>query len=235
METSTNAQPETPGEVDENPEADENPEDLRPDEWGVPVDAEVQCTDGICGHSTYVILNPVTDEVTHIVVEREGFPFTDRLVPMGMVEHSTSKQVELRCSSDELAEMESFTETEFVRPANVSSLPLLMWPYAAAEEALMPLEHERIPAGELAVRKSARIRATDGEVGRVDEFLVDPEDGQITHLVMREGHLWGSKEIAIPVSAIAQIKEDMVYLKLDKAEIEALPKLPIRRRPAASD
>jgi sporulation protein YlmC with PRC-barrel domain len=211
------------------------PDEPDEDEWEVPVNAEVECSDGVCGHSTYVILNPVTDEVTHVVVEREAYPFSDRLVPMGMVEESTSKRVVLRCSSDELGEMESFTETEFVRPEGVESLPLLMWPYAAAEEAMMPLEHERIPAGELAVRRSARVRATDGEVGRVDEFLVDPDDGQITHLVMREGHLWGAKEIAIPVSAIAQIKEDMVYLKLDRAGIEALPELQIRRRPAASN
>jgi sporulation protein YlmC with PRC-barrel domain len=216
-------------------ESNVQPDEPDEDEWEVPVNAEVECSDGVCGHSTYVILNPVTDEVTHIVVERENYPFSDRLVPMGIVEHSTSKRVVLRCSSAELAEMETFTETEFVRPSNVSSLPLLMWPYAAAEEALMPLQHERIPAGELAVRRSARVRATDGEVGRVDEFLVDPDDGQITHLVMREGHLWGTKEIAIPVSAIAQVKEDMVYLKLDKAGIEALPEVPTRRRAGSVD
>jgi uncharacterized protein YrrD len=218
METPSTVQPEKPEE-----------------EWEVPVDAEVECTDGVCGHSTYIILNPVTDEVTHIVVDREGFPFTDRLVPMGMVESSTSKRVVLRCSNAELADMESFTETEFVRPSKAESLPLLMWPYAAAEAAMMPLEHERLPAGELAVRRGARVRATDGEVGRVDEFLIDPDDGQITHLVMREGHLWGTKEIAIPVSAIAHIREDLVFLKLDKAGVEALPEISIRRRPAASD
>jgi hypothetical protein len=217
METPTNAQPELSSE----------------DEWDVPVDAEVRCSDGTCGHSTYVILNPVTDEVTHVVVEHEAFPFTDHLVPMSMVEHSTSKQIVLRCSSAELAKMESFTETEFVRPAKEGPLPVLMWPYAAAEAALMPLEHERIPAGELAVRRGARVRAIDHEVGRVDEFLVDPEDGQITHLVMREGHLWGTKEIAIPISAIAHFREDTVFLNLDKAGVEALPEIPIRRRSAA--
>jgi sporulation protein YlmC with PRC-barrel domain len=63
-------------------------------------------------------------------------------------------------------------------------------------------------------------------VGRVDEFLVDPENEHITHLVMREGHLWEQKEVTIPVSAIARVEEDAVYLKLDKASIEALPAVP---------
>jgi hypothetical protein len=49
---------------------------------------------------------------------------------------------------------------------------------------------------------------------------------------MREGHLWGAKEIAIPVSDIVRIDEDAVYLRLDKADIEALPRIPTRKRRA---
>ena len=61
--------------------------------------------------------------------------------------------------------------------------------------------------GELAVRRGSRVRATDGDVGRVDEFLVDRETAHITHLVLREGHLWGQKDVLIPVSEIGQIDE----------------------------
>ena len=32
----------------------------------------------------------------------------------------------------------------------------------------------------------------------VDELLVDPENEHITHLVMREGHLWGQKDVVYP-------------------------------------
>lgn len=213
METPANAQMDVPNE----------------EEWDVPVDADVLCTDGICGRSTYVVLNPVTNEVTHIVVEHEAFPFSDRLVPVSMIEHTYSKQVVLRCSSTQLAEMEPFTETEFVRPAKEGALRLRMWPYAVAESAMLSLEHEHIPAGELAVRRGARVRAIDDDVGQVDEFLVDPNGRHITHLVMREGHLWGTREIAIPVSAISHIREETVFLKLRRAEVEALPTIPIRR------
>jgi sporulation protein YlmC with PRC-barrel domain len=66
-------------------------------------------------------------------------------------------------------------------------------------------------------------------VGRVDEFLVDPRNEHITHLIMREGHLWGQKDVSIPLSAIGHIEEDTVHLKLSKSEIEALPAIPIRR------
>ena len=63
----------------------------------------------------------------------------------------------------------------------------------------------------------------------MDELIVDPESDHLTHLVMREGHLWGQKDVAIPVSEIERIEEDTVYLKLSKDEIGALPAVRVRR------
>jgi hypothetical protein len=37
-------------------------------------------------------------------------------------------------------------------------------------------------------------------------FVVDPKTGHITHLVLREGHLWGQRDVAIPVNAIERIE-----------------------------
>jgi sporulation protein YlmC with PRC-barrel domain len=96
-------------------------------------------------------------------------------------------------------------------------------------EKYIPVEHEHMPAGELAVRRGTQVEAADGHVGRVDEFLVDPKDEHITHLIMREGHLWGQKDVSIPLSAIKRIGENTVYLKLSKDEVGALPAIPIRR------
>jgi sporulation protein YlmC with PRC-barrel domain len=78
--------------------------------------------------------------------------------------------------------------------------------------------------------RGARVEATDGRVGRVDEFLIDPENDHITHIVLREGHLWGQRDVSIPVSEIERVEEDAVYLKLSKRKIEALPATPVRRK-----
>ena len=32
----------------------------------------------------------------------------------------------------------------------------------------------------------------------MDEFLADPASRQITHLVLREGHLWSQKDVVVP-------------------------------------
>jgi hypothetical protein len=46
---------------------------------------------------------------------------------------------------------------------------------------------------------------------------------------MREGHLWGKKEVTIPVSAVDFADADTVYLKLDKKDVKALPAVSVKR------
>jgi sporulation protein YlmC with PRC-barrel domain len=193
----------------------------------IPANAEVLCGDRVCGRSTYVILNPITKEVTHIVIKERAYPYMERLVPVDLVMESTPIQICLRCTKDELANMERFIEYEFIGPTG--SPPYYMWPYSYPDVELLTLEHKHVPAHELAVRRGARVEATDGYVGRVDEFLVDPKNEHITHLVMRTGHLWGQKDVTIPVSQIARIGEDTVHLKLSKDSIAALPTISIHR------
>jgi hypothetical protein len=65
--------------------------------------------------------------------------------------------------------------------------------------------------------------------GQVDELLIDSNDMQVTHLVMREGHIFDRREITIPISQIDHIDEDTVYLKLDRQSVEELPITPIQR------
>jgi sporulation protein YlmC with PRC-barrel domain len=198
----------------------------------VPINADVQCADGPCGQSTYVILNPATRQVTHLVVKESTFPYTERLVSIDQVMETDPHLIRLRCTGRELAAMEAFIETEFL-PTDISEyggISAMMWPYVLAEGMVTPVEHEHIPAGELVVRRGAGVEATDGHAGRVDEFLVDPANGHITHLVLREGHLWGQKDVTIPVAQIESIEDGTVYLKLDKESIGVLPAIPIRRR-----
>jgi sporulation protein YlmC with PRC-barrel domain len=200
----------------------------------IPVNSEVKCADGPAGHSISVILNPITRKVTHIVVRQSGFPHMERLVPVEFITVSTPHEMQLRCTLEELTEMESFVDVHFVSADDPHSTyeaeEQMFWPYVHAEDDVMlPIETERIPPGELAIHRGAHVQATDGRVGTVDEFLVDLSDGHITHLVLREGHLWGQKDVTIPVSEIGCIEGDTVYLKLDKHSVGKLPSIPVKR------
>ncbi len=198
----------------------------------IPIHAKVFCVDGHpCGQTTYVVLNPVTETMTHVVVKRSIWPNDERLVPIGLVAESTLDHIRLNCSKDKLATLDSFIETEFIESEVDEYLTdpyVLAWPYHFSETRRIPLEHERIPVGELAVRRGARVEASDGHIGHVDGFLVDENSEHITHLVLREGHLWGQKDVTIPVSDIARIEEDTVHLKLDKQSIEKLLVVPAK-------
>jgi uncharacterized protein YrrD len=198
----------------------------------IPIHAKVLCADEQqpCGHTSYVVLNPVTETMTHVVVKRRVWPNDERLVPIEKVTESTLDHIRLSCSKDDLAQMDTFIETEFIESEVDQYLTdsyVLAWPYHYSEMRRIPVEHERIPIGELAVRRGARVEASDGHIGHVDGFLVDGNSEHITHLVLREGHLWGQKDVTIPVSDIASIEEDTVYLRLDKESIEKLPIVPV--------
>ena len=208
----------------------------------IPLQAQVECTDGVCGRSVYVLINPVVEKVTHLVV-REDSSNTEYIVPVDVVSETIADIIQLRCSKAELKKMEPFIKTTFVEEQVPPMYPdyggeygygmgtYYYWPYASYERTVqVPVEHQQIPPGELAVRRGTRVEATDGYVGRVDEFVVNPENSHITHLVMREGHLWGQKDVIIPLSAMGDTREDTVLLKLDKHQIESLPTFPVRRR-----
>ena len=91
--------------------------------------------------------------------------------------------------------------------------------------------YDRVPKGEVEVRRSSSVMTTDGHyVGDVDGFLVDEED-QITHFVLERGHLWGRREVTVPIGAVAKVESDTVTVNLSSDEIGALPAHKIHRWP----
>jgi len=199
-----------------------------------PIDVDVHCTDGRFGKTTCVIIDPTTDDVTHVVVRSEHMPNPEYLVPIKFIAQTTPDRIELNCSQAKVVTFDEFVEQEFIRvDAPVDQyVPggYALWPYVLPlDEKFVEFVHERVPNGETALHRGATVAAVDGPIGKVDELLIEPEDGHITHLVLREGHLWGKKDVVIPVSAIRKIKADTVFLKLGKKAIEAMPTIPIKR------
>ena len=48
----------------------------------------------------------------------------------------------------------------------------------------------------------------------------------MTHVLLQEGHLWGRKEVAIPIAAVAGTS-DGIRLKIAKQEVQDLPPVDI--------
>lgn len=192
----------------------------------IPLNAKVECIDGSAGRSSYVILDPFTDRVTHLVVMQNGLGHTERLVPVDVLEATTPDLIRLGCTRDELRAMEPFIGRYIIRRDRPRFDQGTYPPYPQVvphDKMTVEEEFKRIPRGELALHRGAHVQATNGRVGKVSEFLVDRSDHHITHLVLREGHLLNRRDVIIPVSAIDRIARDTIYLNLTKDDAEALP------------
>lgn len=197
----------------------------------IPINVDVYCQGEICGHTVAVVLNPVTDVITHIVIKEKDRPHTRRLVPIGMVQESTPHSVRLNCSVTGLHSLELFTEVEYIQSTVPHYVSAYMLPFAVSEEEVTTVTYLRIPPDELSVRRGTQVYTADGHpIGKVDEFLVNQGDGHISHLILRERDLRGGKDVTIPVSEIDRIEDDCVWLKLDKKQVGKLPAIPVRRK-----
>ncbi len=194
----------------------------------IPLNVKVNCVDGTCGQSKEVVLDRKTEKVTHLVVKEKDAPRTEFLVPIDLVKETTPHLIRLRCAKDELANLQPFRKVDIIEEKIPRYLPdPYLMPIEVTETKWVTVRREALLPGEVAVRQGARVEATDGQVGRLDEFLIDPVTEHVTHLVMREGHLWGKKDVNIPVSGIDHLEEDAIYLRLDRDQVEALPSIPI--------
>jgi hypothetical protein len=208
----------------------------------IPTNARVDFSDGASGQSTYVVANPVTRQITHLVVKNDWPPFRETLVPIELVEETGPDWIHLKCSKAALDRMQPFEVQEYIRTEKPD---YLNWPYVLPSGSLVPLEgltpleqveyvpikRQNIAPEEIAVRRGTRVEATDGYVGQVDELLVNSNNLQVTHLVLSERHIFKHREITIPVSQIDSMIDNTVYLKLDKKSVEELPTTPVQRWP----
>ena len=82
--------------------------------------------------------------------------------------------------------------------------------------------NDRVPLGEVEVRRGEHVFATDGAIGRVRGLVIHPDDHCVTHVLLDEGHLWGQKRVAVPISAVKDVAAG-VQLNLTKDEVRDLP------------
>ena len=72
------------------------------------------------------------------------------------------------------------------------------------------------------------LQATDGILGHVCDFLMDPQSWAIDQLVIKTGHRLTGKEVRIPVSQVRRIsyEDSTVFVNMTKAAVEASPAPP---------
>ena len=214
------------------------------------IGAEASATDGPVGKVSRVVVDPVAKALTHLVVEPGLGQGPSRLVPLDLVDGGGASEVRLSCTKAEFENLEPAEETKFVpRTTSYGTFgagDVLSWPYYGAggvgdldgiggaggmgtedgSPVSRKITYDTVPVGEVGVRRGQPVLATDGAIGHVQGLVVHPETGHVTHVLLQEGHLWGKKEVAIPISAV-DTTVDGTQLKIAKQDVENLPPVDI--------
>jgi sporulation protein YlmC with PRC-barrel domain len=204
--------------------------------------AAATCTDGSCGVLSRTILDPASRTITHLVIVPQRHHAEGRLVPVALVE-ATAGEIRLRCTLAEFARLDPAEEVDVVGDdgygggygqaesvqgyGNVGAMGV--GGAASGMGIGMGLGHSTpvivshaVPLGETEVERHESVHCVDGEIGRVEGFIVNPADQKVTHVLLQEGHLWGRKQVAIPVSAIESVDAG-ICLNITKKQVEDLP------------
>ncbi len=204
------------------------------------IGSDVSCSDGTCGELRRVVVDPVARALTHLVVDEKHHQGLGHLVPIELVS-SSGTEIHLRCTVVQFQALEDAEEIRFL-PG-----PRGQWGYEQGQMLSQPyyglgmsgmgmmggvgmgmspgprsITSDRVPVGEVEVRRGEPVLAVDGPIGKVQGLVIDTHDHHVTHVLLDEGHLWGKKRVAIPIGAVAKVN-DGVQVKLTKDEVRDLP------------
>jgi hypothetical protein len=202
------------------------------------IGAEASCSDGFCGKVSRLIIDPVARTVTHLVIEPKHRRASGRLVPVHLVD-TTADHLRLSCSIAEFDNLDPAEETDLAEGIDYGGgfgQAEAVQGYGGMGGIGAPgmgigmgvghstpvVVHDVVPLGEADLQRGERVHALDGEIGQVQGFLVDPGDDHVTHVLLQEGHLWGRKEVSIPISAVTGV-DNGIRLNMTKKQVEDLP------------
>jgi len=212
------------------------------------IGARASVTDAVCGQVIRVVVNPLGRTVTHLVIgpRHEHGHHIDRLVPVDLVQ-VTADGIRLDCPKAEFDAFDPAKETQFTagsghpgyEPDQAWCLPWYglssVWTEGQGWDRggshgprRRTVTCDSVPVGEVQVRRGEHVHARDGEIGHVEGLVIDPDDHHVTRVLLREGHLWRRKQVAIPISAVTGVDAG-IRLSLSRQQVEDLPPVAITR------
>ncbi len=198
----------------------------------------VVCRDGRAGRVTKLVVDPGSKHVTHIIVQH-GLLHHAVVVPIEHVAQVQDDTLVLTLDLEELAALPRFAEVDYTLPNPAWSTHLghrpatgvdprgrapSGIPLAAAWTSLFIKGHTHrgMSGEEIPIGRGTRITCRDGQVGRLDHVLLDPESDTVHALVVRTRHLLG-KDVIVPADRVAWIAEDEIRINADHSPLEGLP------------
>ena len=204
------------------------------------IGARVHCGRQPYGHLVRMVLDPVARRLTHLVVDPGHGRGQERLVPLELVDTAAADPggIRLTCDGEGFEALDAAEETEFLpgeEERGYGPEQMVPWPSygqgaGIGDPGLLtpldsgPVVRDQVPAGEVQLCRGDRVEAADGPVGHVTGLLAAPGGGQLTHLLLAEGHLWGRRTVAVPIGTVTWA-DGAVRTTLTRRELGELPPL----------
>lgn len=211
------------------------------------LDCEIECADGGYGALADLVIDAKTRRLTHLVVHPHGRPELARMVPVSSarVDRSSSAGISLNCTIAEIDQLAQIHESQYVR---IGDKPVEDSPWSPGIEEVAtvstyeapgigtlgggvgPVEldphvivnYDRVPHGTVEIRRESEVITGDNKcIGHVVAVVVD-DQAQIREFVLEHGHLWGKREIVIPIDAVARIESDEIVLALSSDGVKSV-------------
>lgn len=190
------------------------------------IGVRVTSADGDCGTLHRVIMDPTTRALTHLVVGPDEH--SSRLVPVSMVGSASTEAVVLICMTADLDRLEPAEATEVIQSAtgDLGARGSTLGTYSSRPRA-ETVTYDRVPPGEVQMRRGEKVHAADGDIGRLQGLVVDGSN-HITYVLLQNGHWWSKKEVAIPIEHVTDAIFG-VQLDLTKGQVKDLPAVDLAR------
>jgi uncharacterized protein YrrD len=199
------------------------------------------------GRVNRFVLDPGTNEVTHIVIQKGLLLPDDKVVPFEMVNSATSDRIVLSEEVGDFDNLPPFEETQFVRavdhdPGDPEPIadpkyqytPAYYW-YPAQSNIGFPgiaLGHYAWPSGEkkrnipeatVPLKEGTNIVSSNGDhVGNVERLFLEEGSNKVTHFLISQGVLFKDRKL-VPAHWVKSVDEEAVSLSVSSKQLEQLP------------
>lgn len=191
----------------------------------------IATTDGSFGTLADVVVDPITDEVTHLVISPHGDLQQSRVVPMWLT-NETDDGIRVELDERHVKELQRHLAEDFLRSTvtpkqtehEVRFKSVLCHPYFAdpLHEPVATEDHRRIPMEDFDITFGSEVVSTnDRTLGRVVGSLV--ADDHVYAIVVRSGLARFAHDVVVPVDAVSEVIMSMVLLDIDRHQFKELP------------
>lgn len=190
------------------------------------------------------VLDPATNEVTHIVVQKGWLLPEDKVVPLRMISTATEARVVLNEDIGDFEQLPPFEETHYVelteddpspaeRPTHRYAPAYYLYPpsgylgypaHGLNYYGWPPVETvQNIPGNTIPLKEGSNVISSDDEhVGDVERLFVDPGSNRVTHFLVSQGLLFKEQKL-VPADWVRSVEEDRVRLAVPSRLLERLP------------